>query len=568
MPLYEEKLISPMAIRFSQARIRPTFQDGRLVERSLQQVEAVPWPLDSDEHDLLLQAPFPPIEIIRWWPKKRDQDGIPVCDDDGTTVMGEACWFTFDNRRLYCMQAAAVSHWPKRVAAVVHVMRDLPISRSTPRKFRTTDMGNSVRIARRYDPVPRAVWNWREATQSLGKTEEEERRALEAVAIDVAKEHLKYLADPPQTSSWTAATRVSAIHVLPVLGGEADEADEELSSGEQATAPAPAPEPARERQPQPKALAGNAAAGVRGQPANRAAATTGVTAPPPATSTVESKQALAEQERQQRYEAQVKKEQIAAKELKKRVEASRVQTRAAAAQAAAYGGWPHAYDPKASGWSGGAWSGAFDAKTGGWPPGFDGKAAGWPGAYHNKEAQRRAFAAYAAAMARNPYLAASAGMHGAAGMPHLNPHAWGAHDVNLHFAAAFAAASQQAAVVAAASAAAAQQTPWAPAAQQPSRAPPQARRNERCIRATASSAASSTTSPSLRSTSTGHPETPPPLVELEESLLPPGLSETQPPLAKLEESLPLQGAAVAGAAVIGADRAAVGGEVDADCNVD
>lgn len=122
MPLYEEKFISPFAIRFSQARIRPTFQDGRIVENSMEQIEAAPWPKEAcgGSYDLLLRPPFPTIEIIRWWPKLREEDGTSLVDEQGTIILGEPCWFTFDNRRLYCLQAAAVKCWPARVAAVVH----------------------------------------------------------------------------------------------------------------------------------------------------------------------------------------------------------------------------------------------------------------------------------------------------------------------------------------------------------------------------------------------------------------------------------------------------------------
>eukprot|EP00435_Cladocopium_sp_Y103_P063180 s972_g24.t1 len=164
MPLYEEKFICPFSIRFSQARIRPTFQDGRDVEASMEEVEAVEAPEGAlkDRYDLLLRAPFPPIEIIRWWPKLREEDGETLLDENGKTILGEPCWFTFDNRRLYCLQAAAIKNWPCRAAAVVHVMHDLPVSKCAPKKFRTTDLGCSVRISRRDDVVPKATWTWME----------------------------------------------------------------------------------------------------------------------------------------------------------------------------------------------------------------------------------------------------------------------------------------------------------------------------------------------------------------------------------------------------------------------
>jgi len=202
MPLYEEKFLSPFAIRFSQARIRPTFQDGRLVDRSMSQVEAVPWPLEDDgDYDVFLSAPFPPIEIIRWRPKIREEDGRTCVDEDGRKMLGEACWFTFDNRRLYCLQAAASKQWPRRAGAIVHIMHDLPLSKSTPRKFRTTDLGCSVRISWRHNVAPRATWCWAEATRSgasdVAQQSEEGRIASDAVHTDASQEDWSELSEVP-----------------------------------------------------------------------------------------------------------------------------------------------------------------------------------------------------------------------------------------------------------------------------------------------------------------------------------------------------------------------------------
>eukprot|EP00930_Biecheleria_cincta_P097016 TRINITY_DN8876_c0_g1_i1.p1 TRINITY_DN8876_c0_g1~~TRINITY_DN8876_c0_g1_i1.p1 ORF type:complete len:579 (-),score=167.35 TRINITY_DN8876_c0_g1_i1:127-1863(-) len=196
MPLYEEKFICPFSIRFSQARIRPNFQDGREVEDSKEQIEAVEAPTGSlsGRYDLLLRAPFPPIEIIRWWPKLREEDGETLLDENGKTILGEPCWFTFDNRRLYCLQAAAAKHWPQRVGAVVHIMHDLPVSKCAPKKFRTTDLGCSVRISRRYDVVPVNTWSWMEATQ---ENEADAQEAMSAVDLDANKEHWSELLDVP-----------------------------------------------------------------------------------------------------------------------------------------------------------------------------------------------------------------------------------------------------------------------------------------------------------------------------------------------------------------------------------
>jgi len=196
MPLYEEKFICPFAIRFSQARIRPTFQDGREVEASMEEVEAVECPKGSvsSRYDLLLRAPFPPIEIIRWWPKLREEDGETLLDENGKTILGEPCWFTFDNRRLYCLQAAAAKHWPASIAAIVHIMHDLPVSKCAPKKFRTTDLGQSVRISRRFDVEPIDTWSWMEAT---GCEDAASKEALQAVFTDSIKEHWSELSDVP-----------------------------------------------------------------------------------------------------------------------------------------------------------------------------------------------------------------------------------------------------------------------------------------------------------------------------------------------------------------------------------
>ena len=39
MPIFEEKLISPLAVRFTQEHIRTTFRDGRLVDASIEEIK-------------------------------------------------------------------------------------------------------------------------------------------------------------------------------------------------------------------------------------------------------------------------------------------------------------------------------------------------------------------------------------------------------------------------------------------------------------------------------------------------------------------------------------------------
>jgi len=160
-------------------------------------VEAPEGPL-KDCYDLLLRAPFPPIEIIRWWPKLREEDGeTTILDENGKTILGEPCWFTLDNRRLYCLQAAAIKNWPCLSAAVVQVMHDLPVSKCAPKKFRTMDLGCSVQISRRFDVVPKATWTWMEAAEQIDRESADYTRSRFGIMLDANKEHWSELLDVP-----------------------------------------------------------------------------------------------------------------------------------------------------------------------------------------------------------------------------------------------------------------------------------------------------------------------------------------------------------------------------------
>jgi hypothetical protein len=111
-----------------------------------------------------LRHPFPNIEIIRWRPTTREEDGKPILKD-GEEVFGEEQWFTFDNRRLYCLQQAALKVWPKPVCVVVHSLRDMPAIRCAVRKFKTTSAGRRVEICHQWNSQHRyaekkVVWDY------------------------------------------------------------------------------------------------------------------------------------------------------------------------------------------------------------------------------------------------------------------------------------------------------------------------------------------------------------------------------------------------------------------------
>lgn len=181
MPIYEEKLISPFAVRFTQEHIRSTFRDGRELQLALAQIEVHE---GVGEYDVVLHAPFPTIEVIRYEPSERRM-GADCCEEVESGVDTGAHWFTFDNRRLYCLQHAAAAQWPKKVAAVVEVLYADP--GTLRKKFDSTTLGRSVNLD---DHSSLSRWDWRESVAGphCSTEHDADAMALSAVATDDAKE--------------------------------------------------------------------------------------------------------------------------------------------------------------------------------------------------------------------------------------------------------------------------------------------------------------------------------------------------------------------------------------------
>merc|ERR1719326_2010503 len=121
---------------------------------------------DADLYDApwKLEADFPAIEVIKWRCKLRDDTtGRPIIDPATGREQfdDEDRWFTLDNRRLYCLQRAAMKLLPERSTAdvIAEVQRDRRLREI--RKFRTLDSGKSILIGSRVDGVPFSRWNWR-----------------------------------------------------------------------------------------------------------------------------------------------------------------------------------------------------------------------------------------------------------------------------------------------------------------------------------------------------------------------------------------------------------------------
>mmetsp|Transcript_2974 Transcript_2974/g.5158 ORF Transcript_2974/g.5158 Transcript_2974/m.5158 type:complete len:281 (+) Transcript_2974:93-935(+) len=163
------RLLSPLAIYFSQNHIRPEFQDGRSLDDAVESIGSRRCLASARTEDLgvpskadwwLLQPEFPQIDVIQWRIKLREEDGSQILDGDGNELYGEREWYTLDNRRLYCLQKAAVRFHPHEVRVVVNVIRQEEGSCREFRKFRSIDRGRSIRLGHRDLPdLPR--WCWR-----------------------------------------------------------------------------------------------------------------------------------------------------------------------------------------------------------------------------------------------------------------------------------------------------------------------------------------------------------------------------------------------------------------------
>mmetsp|Transcript_107760 Transcript_107760/g.170134 ORF Transcript_107760/g.170134 Transcript_107760/m.170134 type:complete len:632 (+) Transcript_107760:104-1999(+) len=196
MPLYEEKLISPLAIRFTQQRIRETFRDGRPVEPTIQEIGILP---GVAEYDVILDAPFPTIEVIRWAPFGRKSGA------------GEH-WFSFDNRRLYCLQRLATALWPKHVAAKVEVLYFDP--GAIRKKLDSLTVGQSVTIGHAFAVGDELrEWSWRDAVQAHTPPGYFANAIELSIAADDAKTSVHELKDVPARER-VLVPNVSEIQVL------------------------------------------------------------------------------------------------------------------------------------------------------------------------------------------------------------------------------------------------------------------------------------------------------------------------------------------------------------------
>lgn len=220
MPVYEEKLISPLAVRFSQEHVRSTFRNGMNLEAAVGLVEVQTFqgpkdPQSPHNYDLLLKPPFPNIEIVRWAPGMRNKQSIPM--------ESMQHWYTKDNRRLYVLQRAATKYWPKKVAVEADVLFAVP--NGLRKKYDSSTAGLLVALGDSGDFSPSTlVWHWGHAVTDL--TGKDVNMAKEKSAFQQLKQD-DLSSSLDQLVSLATGRRFDPLHKLPGFSSDSASASSE-----------------------------------------------------------------------------------------------------------------------------------------------------------------------------------------------------------------------------------------------------------------------------------------------------------------------------------------------------
>lgn len=136
--LWSEKLVNPLDIRFSQRTVHPCFDKHGAIEG---QVDFIGHRVIDGGIQLI--TPFPMIRILE---------------------VGPDHYVSLDNRRLYCLQRAAVNLHPEKCFIYCLVTPRLPRhKRKTEfRKFTAGKLGD-VKVSIESKHGVHSVWNWNEA---------------------------------------------------------------------------------------------------------------------------------------------------------------------------------------------------------------------------------------------------------------------------------------------------------------------------------------------------------------------------------------------------------------------
>ena len=155
MPVYEEKFISPLAVRFSQEQLRTRFCNGQALDEVTGLVQEV---AGVGPYDVILKAPFPNIEVIRWAPGQKRTGTVGMAGMAIPAIPDERShWFTTDNRRLYVLQKVAARLWPKKAGVQVDVLFAAP-PRELFKKYDSSTAGLLASLGGNS-----AIWDWMKA---------------------------------------------------------------------------------------------------------------------------------------------------------------------------------------------------------------------------------------------------------------------------------------------------------------------------------------------------------------------------------------------------------------------
>jgi hypothetical protein len=148
------------------------------------------------DYDLILDAPFPKIEVIRYAANGR-KAATGGSDNENWH------WFSFDNRRLYCYQRVAVELWPNRVAVPVEILyADMGTIR---KKLDSVSCGISVSIGHAFETNP-IEWSWRDNVKY--ESGSEHANAMAVVVVDDGRTSVDELLDAVvEPASLTALSR-------------------------------------------------------------------------------------------------------------------------------------------------------------------------------------------------------------------------------------------------------------------------------------------------------------------------------------------------------------------------
>mmetsp|Transcript_100664 Transcript_100664/g.174792 ORF Transcript_100664/g.174792 Transcript_100664/m.174792 type:complete len:709 (-) Transcript_100664:99-2225(-) len=134
--IWEERWVSPLAVRFSQGKIHPFFHERGPISEVLLQIHCT----DTSGNIKRIEPPFPPMRLLHL-----KQQGVLV---------------TLDNRRLYALQKFALQEWPAVCLAKALCVDELTPTRlkAENRKFTNRVGGLQIEIESRSNAFDKFSW--------------------------------------------------------------------------------------------------------------------------------------------------------------------------------------------------------------------------------------------------------------------------------------------------------------------------------------------------------------------------------------------------------------------------